>query len=172
MEALRIVALAVAAAVAYGVAHDQVTARICVEYFTIGHPPLVPSDSPTVLAIAWGVVATWWVGLPLGLLLAAAARRGRRPRLSARDLRRPVAVLLLAVGACAAAAGVVGGVLALRGAVWLVEPMASRVPADRHVPFLVDLWMHSASYLAGVVGGLALSVWTWRRRRRMVVATA
>lgn len=78
MEALRIVALAVAAAVAYGVLHDQVTARICVEYFTIGHPLLVPSYSPTLLALAWGVVATWWVGLVGGLVLAAWT--WRRPR--------------------------------------------------------------------------------------------
>src|ERR1044071_7564566 len=42
LEFLRIVALALGAAILNGVLHDQVTARICVEYFTIGHPPLFP----------------------------------------------------------------------------------------------------------------------------------
>lgn len=61
------VALSVLAAVVYGILHDQITARICVEYFTIGHARLIDSDSPTVLGLFWGVVATWWVGLPLSV---------------------------------------------------------------------------------------------------------
>jgi hypothetical protein len=169
MAAFRIVALGVLAAIAYGVVHDQVTARICVEYFTIGHPPIFPTTSPTLLGLGWGVVATWWVGLPLGLLLAAAARLGRRPKLSASEVRRPVVVLLLVRAACALLAGIAGGVLASAGRVWLVEPLASSVPADRHVRFLADLWAHSASYLAGTIGGLVLVGWTWRHRRALPV---
>src|SRR5215208_7353967 len=134
METLRIVGLALLAAVGYGVLHDQVTARICVEYFTIGHPPLLPTESPTLLALGWGVVATWWVGLPLGLLLAAASRLGRRRKLTAAELRRPLGVLLLAMAAAAAVAGAVGAVLAVTGRVWLVPPLSARVPAERHVP--------------------------------------
>ena len=166
MEPIRIVLLAVFAAISYGVAHDQVTARICVEYFTIGHPPLIPSTSPTLLALAWGVVATWWVGLPLGLLLAIAARSGARPRLTAVDLRRPIAILLAAMATSAVAAGILGGVLATRGAVRLTAPFDQLIPSDRHVRFLIDLWAHSASYAVGTVGGLALVVWTWRARAR------
>jgi hypothetical protein len=63
-----------AVGIAYGILHDQVTARVCLEYFIIGHPPLIASESPTLLAIAWGIVATWWFALPLGFALAAAAR--------------------------------------------------------------------------------------------------
>jgi hypothetical protein len=169
-ERIRIVLLATFAAIAYGIVHDQVTARICVEYFTIGHPPLFPTSSPTLLALGWGVVATWWVGLPLGLILSVAARQGGRPKLTAAELRRPIGMLLLGMGACAVIAGVVGGLLAVAGKVWLTPPMSSLVPADRHVPFLIDLWMHSASYASGVLGGLALAVWTWQRRARTVVA--
>lgn len=164
MEALRIVLLAVFAAIAYGVVHDQVTARVCVEYFTIGHPPIFPTDSPTLLALGWGIIATWWVGLPLGLLLAIAARVGTRPKLSARDLRRPIAYLLVTMASCALVSGVLGGVLARRGAIWLAPPLSTRVPNSAHVRFLADLWAHSASYLVGMVGGLVLVVWTWIRR--------
>lgn len=58
-----IIFTSVIAAVIYGIIHDQVTARICVEYFTVGHPRLIDSDSPPVLGLFWGIVATWWAGL-------------------------------------------------------------------------------------------------------------
>ena len=164
MQGLRIVGLAVLAAIGYGIIHDQVTARICVEYFTVGHPPLFPTVSPTLLALGWGVVATWWVGLSLGLLLAGAARLGPRHKLTAAQLRRPILALLLSMGAIAGLAGAVGGVLAADGKVWLPPFLSEQLPPDRRVPFLVDLWMHTASYAAGIVGGLALAVWTWRQR--------
>ena len=60
-----IVALALFAGIAYSILHDQVTARVCVEYFTVGHPRIFPTESPTLLAIGWGIVATWWFALPL-----------------------------------------------------------------------------------------------------------
>lgn len=66
---LRIILLCVAVAVVYDVLHDQVTARLCVEYFTIAHPPLFDTDDPTLLGLAWGALATWWVGLALGVAL-------------------------------------------------------------------------------------------------------
>ena len=59
MQWLAIVVVSIAACVAYGIAHDQITARICVEYFTVGHPQIVPSRDPTILAFVWGVVASW-----------------------------------------------------------------------------------------------------------------
>lgn len=168
MEIIRIVLLAIGAAIAYGIAHDQITARICVEYFTIGHPPVIPSASPTILALGWGIIATWWVGLPLGCALAIAARGGDRPKLTAAALRRPVVVLLIVMAVSATLSGIVGGVLASRGLVWLNPPMSALVPQSRQVPFLIDLWAHSASYVSGIVGGIALSVWTWRARARIV----
>ena len=65
MQFVGIVLFSIAAAVFYGIAHDQVTVRVCLEYFTIGHPPVFKTTSPALLALGWGVLATWWVGLPL-----------------------------------------------------------------------------------------------------------
>jgi hypothetical protein len=165
-EFVRIIALTVAAAVVYGILHDQVTARVCIEYFTIGHPPLIPSDDPTLLAIAWGTVATWWVGLPLGLLLAVGARAGKGPKWTVGHLWKPILVLLGVMYLCALLAGLTGGFLADAGQVWLLEPIASAVPRSRHVPYLAALWAHSASYLTGAGGGVALTLWVQRQRRR------
>jgi len=164
METLKIIAVSVFAAVVYGIAHDQVTARVCVEYFTIGHPPIFATDSPTLLALGWGVLATWWVGLLLGLLLAFAALRGPRPRKSARELVAPISKLLACMAAAAFVAGWIGFFAAQSGLVVLLEPMASRVPQERHVAFIADLWAHSASYLAGFLGGFGLANRVWKSR--------
>ena len=39
-EAPKITFICVMAAVVYGIVHDQFTPRICLEYFTIFHPPI------------------------------------------------------------------------------------------------------------------------------------
>lgn len=166
MESLKIIALCVVAACLYGILQDQVTARVCVEYFSVWHPPIFATQSPTLLGLGWGVVATWWVGAMLGVGLALCARAGRVPKLAAADLLRPVGRLMLVVGAVALLAGLVGYALARSGALFVDGPVAEEVPAARHARFLADLWAHNAAYLAGFIGGIVLCVRTVRRRRR------
>jgi len=167
MESLKIILFAIGATVFYGILHDQVTAHLCVEYFTIGHPPVFATDSPFLLALGWGVIATWWVGLILGTLLAMAARVGRVPKLGLSDVRVGIIRLMLVSAAAAAIGGIVGMLLATQNAIWLVGEMAARVPADRHVAFLAVGFAHSVSYGIGGLGGLFLSIWTWRKRQRV-----
>ena len=108
MEFLKIIVLSMAAVVLYGVLHEQVTVRLCLEYFTVCHTPVFPTSDPTLLAFGWGIQATWLPGLLLGILLAFAARLGPPPRRTARDLLWPVAMLMLSVGLVASLAGVAG----------------------------------------------------------------
>ncbi len=164
LQSLAIILLCLASAVLYGILLDQVTARICVEYFTIGHLPIFGTDNPTLLGLGWGIVATWWVGLLLGVPLAFAARFGARPKCDVSSLIHPIAVLLIISALIAAAAGVLGWMLANQGIIVLVEPFASQVPREKHIPFLTDLWAHLASYLAGFIGGLLVIVRVWRSR--------
>jgi hypothetical protein len=164
MQFLSIVALSIVAAVTYGIIHDQITARICVEYFTIGHPRLIDSNSPTLLALFWGVIATWWVGLPLGVGLAVVARLGKRPQLRARDLLNPLRTLLVSMFCVALLAGAIGYMMAIRGDFQLNPWLTEHVPPDRHVAFIICQWAHSASYLAAFLGAVALGILTWRRR--------
>lgn len=170
MAGLRIVGLCILAAGLYGIGHDQVTARVCVEYFTIGHPRILSSESPTLLGLVWGVLGTWWVGLLLGGPLAFACRRGDGPRRTARSLVRPIAILLASVAAISLVAGIVGYALASRGVFVLLEPFASRMPRARHVAVIADGWAHSASYLAGLVGGVVLVRRVWKDRRAATLA--
>jgi hypothetical protein len=167
LKSLAIIGLCILAAIIYGILHDQITARICVEYFTIGHPPVFHTESPTLLGLGWGIIATWWVGLILGVPLAIAARLGSRPEAAAASLVKPVAVLLLIMAGCALLAGVTGFVLARHGLIFLTGALRSAIPPEKQVPFIADLWSHLASYIVGFLGGIVLIVLTWRRRQKL-----
>ncbi len=165
-ETIKITLFATASAIIYGILHDQVTAHLCVEYFTIAHPPVFPTKSPFVLALGWGIIATWWVGLPLGLGLAAAARIGSAPKLGLADLRRPIVTLMVVSAIAAFVAGLIGAALTATGVVWLTDEWAMVIPPSKHVAFLADAWAHGASYGVGLLGGLVLIGLTVRRRLR------
>lgn len=89
------VALCIAAAVVYGVLHDLVTAHICVEYFSLGHPNPLDLHDPILLAFFWGVVATWWMGAILGVVFACFSRVGSLPPLGWFELVPKVCLVLL-----------------------------------------------------------------------------
>ncbi len=164
IEWLKIITLCVGAAVVYGVLHDQITARVCVEYFTIGHPPVFNTDSPTLLALGWGVIATWWMGLGLSVPAIVAARIGGLPKLSARDLVRPIACLLGVMALAALVCGVSGYSLAKHGPLVLLPPLDNEIPRPKHAAFLADAFAHSASYAVGFFGGLAVCALMLRKR--------
>jgi hypothetical protein len=169
MQSLFIILLSVSMCVVYGILHDQVTARICVEYFTVAHPPVFPTENPTLLGIGWGIIATWWVGAILGVPLALAARVGSRPKRTAASLIRPMLVLFACVGVLALLSGIAGYIGASKGWVILLPPLKFSIPPEKHVAFLVDLHAHNASYLGGFLGGLFLIAWVWWTRIRMAI---
>ena len=164
MQSLRIILTCIAAAVVYGIVHDQFTAHICVEYFSVFHPPVFPTESPMLLALGWGVIATWWMGAFLGVLVALAARAGSRRKVDAFELVRPISKLLLTMGFLAAVAGLTGHMLAHRGAIAPPGWVATVLPPARHARFMADWWAHNASYLVGFFGGIVLCVVTIRKR--------
>jgi len=168
MEALKIALACVIAAVLYGIVHDQITARICIEYFTVFHPPIFHTQSPTLLGIGWGIVATWWVGAFFSVPMILAARAGSPPVLRASELLPSIASLLAFMAASAVLSGFTGYVLARTGVLatdWLTLFPA---PAMRY-RFMADWWAHAASYGVAFVGGVVLCVMTYRRRLRSKV---
>jgi len=160
MQALKIIGACILAAIGYGIVHDQITARICVEYFSVFHPPILGgTQSPTLLAFGWGVIATWWVGVLLGVPLAVVARAGSWPRLTVSDLLPMIRTLLIVMAVCAILAGIAGY---FRG---VVPPDMRRViEPELHRRFLADWWAHSASYASGFLGGIVLWILAfWKR---------
>jgi hypothetical protein len=161
-----ILLMCVGAAVLYGVVHDQITARICVEYFTIAHPPLVKSQSPTILGFAFGAAATWWVGALLGVVLATCCEAGPWPVIPPRDLVKPILILLAAMAVLATTAGFIGyhvGIGEDLAAGWIFEG----IPEERMARFSADAWAHLASYGFGALGGVVLWTWALVRRHRL-----
>jgi hypothetical protein len=162
MESLKIIAMCLLAGALYGVVHDQITARVCVEYFTVYHPDVFHTHSPTLLALGWGVLATWWVSFFLGVLLAIAARLGSSPKVAMADLIPKVLWLLVIMALCSLGAGISGYFLQAFG----MEYYAVGIPKQIRHDFYADLWAHNASYLTGFVGGMVLCVTVWRGRVR------
>jgi H+/Cl- antiporter ClcA len=167
MESLKIILLCILAAVVFGILQDQVTARVCVEYFTIGHPPIFDTDSPTTLAFVWGIVATWWVGLILGIPGALVSRVGPWPKFTARRLVRPICCLMVVMACASLIAGVIGYFVAKSGGDWLLEPLVLQIPASKHHAYLADLWAHDAAYGTGFLGGIVVCGWVLFRRWRI-----
>ena len=167
IESLKIIVLCIVAAILYGILHDQVTARVCVEYFTIGHPPIFHTDDPTLLAFGWGVIATWWMGLILSVPAVLASRLGSWPKFDAADLVRPICVLLIVMACASLIAGIAGYFVAGAGGVQLAGSLAHRVPQAKHVVFLADGAAHLAAYGVGFFGGLVLCGWVLLRRRHL-----
>jgi hypothetical protein len=173
-EMFAIVLLCVGAAVLYGICHDQITARICIEYFSVFHstevlPEGMDPTSPTQQGFFWGVFATWWMGMFIGVPLSIIARVGSAKPLSARDLLRPMGVLLAAMAICTLIAGTVGYFISPDGTLLsrLFPDIAAEVPASVHSRFLADYFAHNASYFVGGIGGVVLIIYaTWRRFRR------
>ena len=137
------------------------------EYFTVGHAPIFNTENPTLLGLGWGILATWWVGVLLGIPLATFARMGSRPKHSALSLIRPIAVLFICVAIFATIAGLLGWIARSNGWASLPLRIAERLPPEKRGPFLVDLWIHNASYIGGFVGGLLLMAWVWWSRIKM-----
>jgi hypothetical protein len=169
LEGLKIALLAVLAAMVYGVLHDQITARVCVECFTVGHPPVFDTTDPTLLALGWGIIATWWVGAFLGVPAAALAQIGPWPKVTARRLLAPIGVLLTTMAVASLLAGVVGYWLAGAGHLSLGPGLASRLGPEKIQPFLADASAHLAAYAVGAMGGIVLWVWILRQRRGAAV---
>ena len=78
-ESLIFILQVVLATCLLGIAIDVVTANVAVEYFTLHHPHVVDSDSPWVMALVWGVGASWWFGLIAAVLLWWMNTRRARP---------------------------------------------------------------------------------------------
>ena len=159
VETLKIIGVCVLAAAAYGIGHDLITTRVCLEYFTVFHPPILNhTQSPTLLALGWGLIASWWVGLLLGIPRALASRFGNRPKLLVSDLGPWIRTLLLVMASCALLAGVGGffwGTVPRE-----FEPLLAPEGKSR---FAADLWAHNA-YASGVIGGVIVCVLAYRRR--------
>ena len=110
---------------------------------------------------------TWGVfGLILGLALACAARLGTRPKRTARDLRKPVLVLLAVIAGFSLIAGAFGAIATDLGLRVLPPEVYDRSPpqawAGLHFCWFVQIM---GNYVGFVAGGMQVA-WVWVSRKR------
>lgn len=150
----------------YGMIQDQVSARLCPEYFTVLHHPIPGLTDPTLLGLAWGFLASAGGGIAMGYAAGLAATLGTQPPLTARELVRPLLLTVLAVGVATAVTGLaVAHVTGLFG-VRLDPALDPHVPPDRRRGLVIVACYHVTAYAAAVVGSVALCVWVGCERAR------
>jgi len=166
MNKAKVVLLCALAAVTYGIIHDQITAHLCVEYFSVAHPPIFHTDSPTILAFCWGIAATIWIGIALGVMLALVSQSEGPPPYPIAKLVRSVLILLAVMAASAFLAGLLGFELSRHSLIHLPGDLAWMIPVAKHDRFMAVWFAHGASYLSGLTGGAYLILHVWNQRGR------
>ncbi|MFO0912369.1 MAG: hypothetical protein U0795_05405 [Pirellulales bacterium] len=139
-----------------GIAVDLVTAHVAVEYFTVHHPHIVDSESPWVMALVWGIGASWWFGAVAGLIVATINHRRQEPIEPGRILKWSAisCVILWMV-----MMGILVGVLALANTI----PVEIRRPTfdfDRRI--MAVAMAHQFEYLLGAIALAIVAIITWR----------
>ncbi len=156
-----------AVAIVYGVCHDLITAHVCLEYFSVAHPMLVPAfnESPTLLALEWGFLATWWMGAVVGLMVGCAfVRKGFTDPNFGLYFRYLILRLTL-VGIFASLVGLLGFAIGSSGLLLIPGELRDEIPASQGPRFYYAVFSHSASYLAAGLIGLRLFYLTLSKKR-------
>ena len=170
MKWLQLFSIGLLTTVTYGVINNQVTARICIEFFDL-FPLRITNDSPTAIATVYGIWSTWWLGVPFGGLIATVGRVGRLPKIAPAIIVRPVGLVLSGVATTAAIFGVAGYFL-YSSAPWdaLPQNIRAAIPPDKVWAFYVVNFAHLGAYLSGVAGALGLCYWMHSERVAAVTA--
>lgn len=148
--------------IAYGITHDLVTAHVAVEHFTVHHERLVPSESPVVMALLWGVIATWWFGAGAGLLFALAAQIGDGlPKWLPQDVLRAERRVL--VGLWISAMLVLVGTYAYRVSEWKGNKAEFEIRSG-FMRLTAVMITHVYSYIACAVAAVGLLLWILVKR--------
>ena len=166
MYKAQVLGISILAAVVYGIVHDQITVRLCLEYFTLAHPALFPTTSPTVLAFCWGVAATIWVGAVFGGVLAFVAESDGRPPVPLSRLLKAIAILLAITAFSAVSVGFAGFEMARASIISLSADLGGLFSREQQHRFVAVWFAHIASYAVGMLGGTLLIIAFWQQRGR------
>ena len=147
---------AIGLACVLGICLDMVTANVAVEYFTVHHPRIVETERPWLLAIVWGVGASWWFGAIAGAIVGAINHRRQEPLQPARILKW-VAIACFVLWFLMIA--ILVSVLAVANTI----PVEDRRPTfdyDRRI--MAVAIAHQFEYILGAIALLIIAFKTWR----------
>lgn len=188
----KITALSFGGAALYGILNDQVTARVCHEYFTkgfharmveewslqgvVGHlkNTLQTTQSPTVTACIWGVVGTLGMGALTAIFLNGVSRVGERKKYTAKDLVKPCGIGMAVTGVCSALALSVtpamqkvqctDGTIIEKFPTNLFGIDTTGVPTEKLSAFSRCLFAHKTAYGVGALAILGAAGWVLSQR--------
>jgi hypothetical protein len=139
-----------------GICLDLVTANVAVEYFSVHHPKILPTENPWALALLWGVVASWWFGAVAGVIVALINHRRQQPLEAIRILK------WTAIG-CLTLWMIMISILLTIMAISSTIPIEQRRASFESDRRLVAVAMaHQYEYILGLVALLVIAIMTWR----------
>lgn len=155
----------------YGILHDQLTYTISPEYYTkfkfyqfglmdLGNEAIFPN--PRIEVSVVGFMATWWMGLPIGLILGLV---GLVHKNNKQMFRATIGAIVVTV-IVAFATGLIG--LAY-GKLYLADTGVNWWLPDNLIDkknFIAVGSMHNFSYLGGLTGVIAGTIYSIRRKRK------
>ena len=164
---LRSLVLGIWLMTAYAMLQDQVSSRLCPEYFTIFHNPIPGLTDPNLVGIAWGFLGSWWGGAILGYSAGLTATLGDKPCLQLRNIVKGMLVLLGVVGIMTA----LGGFSVYRHAelfqiTLCCEPVQG-VPEERRRNLFIVACYHLITYGTAIIGSVLLCLELARQRHRL-----
>ena len=171
MPFLRIIVVALTLSMLVAILRDQVLVRVSPEYFTFHPIALFGTDSASVLALGRTLLTSGWLALAYGFGMACAARLGSRPKRAARDLRKPILLLIALVAVFALLAGIFGYALGSLGTVILNPAVKEIVPAEKWPGFQACWFVHTMGNYVGCIGGGMQIAYVWVNRKRSVQLT-
>lgn len=143
-----------------GISLDLVTANVAVEYFSVHHPRIVPTDNPWILALVWGIVASWWFGAIAGVIVASINHFRRQPL-------EPRRILKWNLVACIVLWLMMIGILVAVLAITTAIPIEERRPTYESDRRLMAVAMaHLYEYLLGAIALVTIAIMTWRAKHR------
>ncbi len=155
----------------YGVLHDQLTYTICPEYYTkfkfyqfglmaTGNEAIFPN--PRVQVSIVGFLATWWMGVPVGLTLGLIGLVHRDQKQMLKSTSKATLVTL-AVTLCVGLMGLGYGYFYLSNTEvnwWFPKNLIDKKS------FVTVGEMHNFSYLGGILGLLIGGIYNLRLRSK------
>lgn len=168
---LLIIAIAPLIGGLYGIIHDQLTYTISPEYYTkfkfyqfglmdLGNEAIFPN--PRIEVSAVGFMATWWMGLPIGIILGLV---GLAHKNNKQMFRATIGAIIVTV-IFAFATGLIG--LAY-GKLYLADAGVNWWLPDNLIDtknFIAVGSMHNFSYLGGLTGLIAGTIYSVKQKRK------
>lgn len=153
----------------YGIIHDQLTYTISPEYYTrfkfyqfgfVDYGMEAHFENPRIPVSAVGFLATWWMGIPIGIIMALVGLRHKEAKQMFSISLKAIAIILLvafAVGLIGLAVGKL--YLADKGVSWYI-PENLIDPKN----FIAVGSMHNFSYIGGLFGLIAGVVYSIKQK--------